>query len=683
MPYIVVQDFRGGLDTRRMPEAAPPGTLQVAENVHVNRGGELEKRKAFALVHTLPAGTYGFEIASGDLVVFGSGDLAASVPAGVEYQRLQHPDALSMTALHGTTVFNGKVYAVAEFGTGNIAHFYDGEIVGAWTNGVVRPSFASNNDTATNLALAIDQTDDYAAVSSGPNVTVTGPSNGSAFNITLSTVNVEGGTDNQSIVSTSITSAIPEVTETLATATVTIVNGTTGNTISNLTVNNVAIINTTVNWTTNNAGTATTLSDAIANFSSSPDYSATSSGPTVTIRASTGSGAGANGQVVAVTGNITTNVTNMTGGVSAVNGTAQVSRLEITGTKETGDVFTVRLGDLTVAGGRVAGKDGKIVLTHQDKIYAADASELYFSALGDPTKWNEEDTGSGFISMSTAATGFEELTGVGVYQKNLAVFSRRATQIWSMDEDPGANAQLQVLPNFGTVASRSITSYGDSDVFFLADTGVRSLRPRDSSNQANVNDIGTPIDTLIVEAIRTLPAATAAAAVGAVEPVDGRYWLALGSTMYVFTYFPTGKISAWSTYEPGADITHIKVVGNRTYLRAGTAIYLYGGTSGNEYDDSAVVVETPYLDGRQVATWKQWTGIEIACEGMWTLSINTNPRSPDTWERVGIFTGTSFNDLGALLNANAPLLRLRLEHDDEEAARLAMIVVHYQSTEEQ
>lgn len=684
MAYIVIQDFRGGLDTRRMPEAAPAGTLQVAENVHVNRGGELEKRKALSSLYTLPAGTFGFEIAAGVLIVFGSADLAASVPSGVTYQRLQHPDSLAMTAMHGTTVFNGKVYAVAEFGSGNIAHFYDGEIVGAWINGVVRSSFGDNNGTATHIASVIDATDDYSATATGPNVTVTGPANGSAFNATFSTENVDGGTDDQNITLTSITTAIPEVAETLATATASVVNGTSGQVISNLTVNGVAIFNTSssVNWTTNNAGTATTLKDAINNFTSTPDYNANSSGQTVTISASAGTGASANGQVVAATANMTVNTTNMTGGVSAVNGTAQQTRIEITGAHDVGDVFTINLGELTVCGGRVAGKQGKIVLTHQDKVHALDASEMYFSALGDPTKWNAEDTGAGFISMSTAAAGFEELTGVGTYQRNLAVFSRRATQIWSMDEDPGANAQLQVLPNFGTVAARSITSYGDSDVFFLADTGVRSLRPRDSSNQANVNDIGTPIDTLIVEAIRTLSADTVAAAVGAVEPVDGRYWLGLGTTLYVFTYFPTGKVSAWSTYSPGVTVTHIKTVGNKTYLRAANSIRLYGGTDGNTYDSSAVVIETPYMDGRQVSTWKEWSGIEVACEGTWSLSVNTDPRNPDVWEPVGIVTGTTFNELQGAINCQAPSLRLRLTHNEATAARLAMIVVHYQPTKE-
>lgn len=41
----------------------------------------------------------------------------------------------------------------------------------------------------------------------------------------------------------------------------------------------------------------------------------------------------------------------------------------------------------------------------------------------------------------------------------------------------------------------------DDDVFFLSESGIRSLRARDSSNAAFASDIGNPIDTLILSEI--------------------------------------------------------------------------------------------------------------------------------------------------------------------------------------
>ena len=60
MGYTVVKSFDRGLDTRRLLECIEPGSLLEAVNVHVTRGGELEKRAAFVQEATLPATTMGF-----------------------------------------------------------------------------------------------------------------------------------------------------------------------------------------------------------------------------------------------------------------------------------------------------------------------------------------------------------------------------------------------------------------------------------------------------------------------------------------------------------------------------------------------------------------------------------------------------------------------------------------------
>jgi hypothetical protein len=71
MPYIVVENFKGGLDSRRSSIVSAPGTMLKAENVHVTRGAELEKRKAFKTFASVP-GSYGMEATSDGIVVFKS-----------------------------------------------------------------------------------------------------------------------------------------------------------------------------------------------------------------------------------------------------------------------------------------------------------------------------------------------------------------------------------------------------------------------------------------------------------------------------------------------------------------------------------------------------------------------------------------------------------------------------------
>ena len=46
MAYIVIEDFRAGLDRRKLPVSSPQGSLQSLENAHITRGGEIEKRLA-------------------------------------------------------------------------------------------------------------------------------------------------------------------------------------------------------------------------------------------------------------------------------------------------------------------------------------------------------------------------------------------------------------------------------------------------------------------------------------------------------------------------------------------------------------------------------------------------------------------------------------------------------------
>ena len=49
MPYVLVEDFKGGIDTRRTVVTSVPGSCVTLTNAHITRGGEIEKRRAFKL----------------------------------------------------------------------------------------------------------------------------------------------------------------------------------------------------------------------------------------------------------------------------------------------------------------------------------------------------------------------------------------------------------------------------------------------------------------------------------------------------------------------------------------------------------------------------------------------------------------------------------------------------------
>ena len=78
MPYVVLKDFRGGLDRRRRQVVGLPGTLWELRNAVITEGGDIERRKAMVPVFTLPAGTFGLSGNGNALRVWGTIDEPAN-----------------------------------------------------------------------------------------------------------------------------------------------------------------------------------------------------------------------------------------------------------------------------------------------------------------------------------------------------------------------------------------------------------------------------------------------------------------------------------------------------------------------------------------------------------------------------------------------------------------------------
>ncbi len=578
MAYLLIEDFRAGQDDRRADVAAPAGTLRVLTNAHVTRGGEIEKRKAFVSKYTLPSGTFGFAATPTALFVFGSA-ADPGVPAGVTYQRLEHPSASAMTGVKSVDVYDGKLYVAAEFADSSIHHFYDGTRVDDFADGLARGSFSVTGGSAS---LAATTTFDITGGTSNPGTNqITSITVGGAEVLGTAVNWATSHTATATAVAAQITTHNNGWSATASGATVTVTSTTVGtsdngqavavtpagdvtttspantaggtlNAITGITVNGVEVLNSTVNWTTSNSNTASLIATQITSYNSTPEYTGGSSSDIVNIIASD-SGTGPNGYVVAVTvvGDMTVSTPNAMAGGASTSATFQ---------------------------------PGEFVQTFRTKMYTTSGSLLHFSKLDDPTAWQTTDTGAGFINMSSQAAGSEELTSIEPYYSYLAVFSKENVQIWSMDPDPELNVQIQVLSKTGTYAPRSVESFGQGDVVFLSVQGVRSLKARDSSNAAIASELGAPIDTSVIDYVATLTDAQQESAVAVVEPIDNRYWLAVGNKVYVLSQFASAKIAAWSEYDLGFSVSAFAVKTKRVYARSGDTIYLYGG------DDNATTM---------------------------------------------------------------------------------------------
>lgn len=199
MPYYVLEDFRRGLDVRRLASTSAAGSLQRARNLFVNSGGELEKVQAWIEVPELSAvlqplqpgrggaGVYGpIALPDGSFAYVGKGAEPAAFPDtvgdGIPLRWGRLPDASStLLDVASHNVFGTNLYVVgwhdpAENGGVPAGHYY-GDPASATEFATVSPPFAGNVSlthqqkvwtAAGNLlsASAIDDPTDWAGTGS-------------------------------------------------------------------------------------------------------------------------------------------------------------------------------------------------------------------------------------------------------------------------------------------------------------------------------------------------------------------------------------------------------------------------------------------------------------------------------------------------------------------------------------
>lgn len=119
MPYIVVENFGGGMDVRRSSAAAPGGTMREIRNAFVNKGGEIEKRRKWQPVQDSEEFLYGESI-------FPVGEMCGPIPTferdGVWFCLKDYsPAAVGDFVLDGngaTAALGDYRFALLEAGTG-------------------------------------------------------------------------------------------------------------------------------------------------------------------------------------------------------------------------------------------------------------------------------------------------------------------------------------------------------------------------------------------------------------------------------------------------------------------------------------------------------------------------------------------------------------------------------------
>jgi hypothetical protein len=699
MGWVEISDFKGGLDRRRSIYTSPAGTLIEAVNVDISRGGEIESSRAFAQSLDLTGlSTKALYFDRNGLLTFGSATTPVGLPAGIQYQQLVDPldGAATLTRILGRTLFKGLAFVIAEFSNGRRVPFYDGAVVTDFTDGIVGVQTAAQVmaalQTEINASELVSDREFVTATvvsATGARISITGPLNqeflvaGRIFDTTTGAI-----TQSTDLTPDLLVKLIQEESGTQvavqAVARMQVTGGTAaGVGVTAVTVNSVNLLNAAVVWATSNDNTATLIAASINAKTATTGYTATASSTIVTISAPLSEGATPNGYDITITTDANLTITvldDFNGGEDPHGELSKIYEVEVGNGIAATLAVQVRItfgGETFVFGAaQVAGSQPLAAATLKGKVHVTDGSLLRFSALDSATDWDDALETAGFIDMSSEFSGADSLTALGVYQNNLAVFARRQTFVYFIDPDPAGNRQLQVLNNTGALSPMSVTSVGDLDVFYLSDTGVRSLRARDSSNSASVSDIGTPVDSLVVAAIKSLGDAASALCASIIEPIDGRYLLGMGDTVFAYSHFNSSKVSAWTTYD--FTVTDFATLANRLYARSGDIVYLLGGAANDEFADDGYVI-LPFLDAKKPADRKTWTGIDATLEGEWQLYGCCSLRNNTVFELLAQ-TDVPTYDAGTIpANGEGTHYLVKMVKVSDGYARVGNLVMHFAS----
>jgi hypothetical protein len=321
---------------------------------------------------------------------------------------------------------------------------------------------------------------------------------------------------------------------------------------------------------------------------------------------------------------------------------------------------------------------------YQGKVYGVNGQLLNFSALNDPSNYDfaaEPENGSSFINVSAADQFTGEIVSLDRFYNYMAVFGVNDIQIWQMDPDPQLNRLVQTVGNSGLIAPRAHAQYSSGDVLYVSRSGIRSLKARDASNYAVTADVGSPVDKFVTQWLRDNLSGFRYPLKAVVEPESGAFWLVMNQQILVFSFYPTSKVTAWSRFNLPFPVDDIAVNREQLAVRSGDDIYLYGGLSGSGYDNTEAVILTPFLDGKAPATWKQFEGLDLGCEGTWSVRYNVNPNA-DALVQTSTVNGSTFHLDKIPAQAAGTHIQLEFRCSDPLRSVLSSYIVHYTSVKE-
>ena len=342
---------------------------------------------------------------------------------------------------------------------------------------------------------------------------------------------------------------------------------------------------------------------------------------------------------------------------------------------------------------------GYNIRTYKDKMYGVNGRTLYFSAVGDPTVWqnpapdndgNVAFNHSGFINIGAQDADSENMVSMEVYYDKMALFSTLACQLWFLDPDESKNQYYQTLRDAGTIAPASVRQYVANDVYFLGNHGIRSLRARDLTLTAAVADVGSPLDSVIQDLLAIRGAQWGAwQTMTVLDPRTGRVLLTFGDRIYVLSNYASPNISAWSVYIPEFFVDIQGVVFADPYLvfrdLHTRQLYRMGSTGAQIYDSCPVEFVTPFLSFDKPASFKFYSGFDAICtvdpatpSAQWTIQMSFDPvASPTPYDTICQINNATVLGGRIPISGRGTHVQVTAAHTAPGPATFSKLFIHY------
>jgi hypothetical protein len=655
MGYTLVKSFEKGIDTRRLRDTTEAGALLDARDCHITLGGELEKRAAFIVVDTLPATTIGLWVTEGR-VYHTWGDAAtapAGMPAGAIYHSIPDPDGSPLTHILSVEEFNGGMYVVAQYADGHQYHWW-------YTGGpdlLVKVPPPESVDDPT-----------------GGGGTVTPPTTGPTYKPQVSVSFLQAiylsGTPPADMGLQWIYLLSPTTTYNF---------GPTGTIDAFMLIPSTGVggdgrpLNNSLSVPypgENGAAMAALIMEHVNSTVTTPKVQCQATGATVQFWIDV-PGTLYNGWKLEIR-------------MSATRTPSGTSPFTFSGGINTGGTGSMRSAPLPGPLPRAGApgdplEKGYFAIAHNYRMFAVQGTMLNFSAPKDPTEWDNTEKNAGYIDHSMITNRAPHLMSMADYGGDLAVFAKRHIFVWNIDVLPTGDFKKQTIHGTGTFAPHSVTPWGQTDVMYLDISGIRSLRARDSSEQAFSADIGTMIDELVRPKIAALTEDEKRYRIwGIVEPRSGRLWMALKDIIYVLSFYPSSRIAAWTWYDAtSAPVNYMNSSDDSVYWRSGNNVVVYGGTAGTTYDATEALARLPYIDAGKPATSKNWTGLDAAIHGTWTVRGSFDPTQPTALDLLATITKSTYQQQKIAVNGESPALSFELKTTFVGPARIGNASLHF------